>query len=204
LKVASPVLPSPSGASPGADKVTIASHPSKSPSSQRRYSSRRTRAREYASGVTPWPRSSSSTSRGERRMRWRDSTVAKLRTASHAMMVITLFQASLNALGSGTSRTLAPASRSVATASPKFACWDSVAIGHLGVFTTASRGAFASGASGTARVWVGPRMPVASSRASWPMRQAPNQAASATLRAKTPTVSRVALNGWIPVREIAP
>jgi hypothetical protein len=36
------------------------------------------------------------------------------------------------------------------------------------------------------------------------MRHAPNHAASATERAKTPTVSSVALKGCTPVREIAP
>ena len=36
------------------------------------------------------------------------------------------------------------------------------------------------------------------------MRQAPNHEASATERAKTPTVSSVVLKGRMPVREMAP
>ena len=65
------------------------------------------------------------------------------------MIAPTTSQASLNAGGSGTSRTSAPASLRLATASVKLARCASEATDHLGVLTTARRGACPSDARGT-------------------------------------------------------
>ena len=131
---------------------------------------------------------------GERRMRWRDSSEAKLFTASRAMIAITLSHASSKSLRQrALPAPAAPARVSVATrlveiarAAPRWraSTW--------ACCTTASRGGCAERLERHAqRVHAGRAMAVASSRGSRPMRQAPNHAASATERANTPTVSSV-------------